>query len=126
MSFGRRSLETQIQSSDASRLPPHETPFLSVVGTSKTMPTKEELVPVVRSAIPVDEVRTLTRGQLAGRILEIVREWASKTEGETDPLAERQLVTALIEDSLAAAQPAPVTPLFANVPEMTDKPGDAP
>jgi pilus assembly protein CpaF len=127
MSFGRRSLETPIlQSSDASRLPPHETPFLSVVGTPKTLPTKEELVPIVRSRIPGDEVRTLTRGQLAGRILEIVREWASKTEGETDPLAERQLVTALIEDSLAAAQPAPVTPLFPDVPEMKDKADDAP
>jgi pilus assembly protein CpaF len=127
MSFGRRSLENPIfQPGDASRLPPHEIPFLSVVGTPKPLPTKEELVPIVRSRIPGDEVRSLTRGQLAGRILEIVREWSSKIEGEVDSLDERRLVTALIEDSLAAAQPAPVTPLFPNVPEMDSKADEAP
>jgi pilus assembly protein CpaF len=83
-------------------------------------------VPIVRSRIPAEEVRTLTRGQLAGRILEIVREWTPESGGEADQLAERQLVTALIEDCLAAATPAPVTPLFPNVPEMGDKADDAP
>jgi pilus assembly protein CpaF len=127
MSFGRRSLDAPIlQPSGASGVPPHETPFLSVVGALRVFPGKEELAPIVRSRIPGEEVRTLTRGQLAGRILEIVREWTPKAEGDVDPLVERQLVTALIEDSLAAAQPAPVTPLFPNVPEMTDKADDAP
>jgi len=131
MSFGRRSIETPFSppGSDA-RLPPHETPFLSFVGAPQALlakgalPSREELVPIVRSRIPGEEVRTLTRGQLAGRILEIVREWTPQAEGEVDPLSERQLVTALIEDSLAAAQPAPVTPLFSNMPEM-DKVADA-
>jgi pilus assembly protein CpaF len=125
MSFGRRNLPTS-KSIDATRLPPHETALLSVVGKPKVLPSKEELVPIVRSRIPGDEIRTLTRGQLAGRILEIVREWASRTEGETDPLAERQLVTALIDDSVAAVQPAPVTPLFPSEPEVSNKGGDAP
>jgi len=124
MSFGRRSIETPLTPPGGARLPPHETPFLSVVGAAKALPSKEELVPIVRSRLPSEEVRTLTRGQLAGRILEIVREWTPQADGEVDPLSERQLVTALIEDSLAAAQPAPVTPLFSNMPEM-DKVADA-
>jgi len=127
MTFGRRIIESQIApAGNASPLPPHETAFLSVVSTRKVLPSKEELIPIVRSRIPVEEVRTLTRGQLAGKILEIVREREPKDANAVDPLAERQLVTALIEDSLATAQPAPVTPLFANVSETNFGPTDAP
>jgi pilus assembly protein CpaF len=127
MTFGRRSLETSfLPPNGAAHLPPHETGLLSVVGAPRVLPTKEALVPIVRSRIPEAEVRTLTRGQLAARILEIVRERTGGADGEADPLAERQLVTALIEDSLAAAQPAPVTPLFPNVPDATEKSADAP
>jgi pilus assembly protein CpaF len=127
MSFGRRRIESPFTpAGDASRLPPHDTAFLSMVSAPQALPSKEELVPIVRSRIPGEEVRTLTRGQLAGKILEIIREWTPREEGEPDPLAERQLVTALIEDSLAAAQPAPVLPLFPNVPEMKDAAADLP
>src|SRR5580692_3521535 len=104
MSFGRRSIDPPLSppGGDA-RLPPHEMSFLSVVGTPQALlakgalPSKEELVPIVRSRLPSEEVRTLTRGQLAGRILEIVREASTKNLSEIDPLGERQLVTDLIE-----------------------------
>jgi pilus assembly protein CpaF len=127
MTFGRRSLETAfLPPNGAAHLPPHETGLLSVVGAPRALPTKEVLAPIVRSRIPEAEVRTLTRGQLAARILEIVRERTGGADGEADPLAERQLVTVLIEDSLAAAQPAPVTPLFPNIPDAAEKSPDAP
>jgi pilus assembly protein CpaF len=120
MGFGRRSIESNPPLRRAAAdVPPHETPLLSVVGTPRVLPSKEELAPIVRSRVPDEEVRTLTRGQLAGKIIEIVRERTPPGTGEVDPLAERRLVTALIEDSLAAAQPVP------NMPEM-DVVADAP
>src|SRR5271163_2223976 len=127
MTFGRRLVGSpSAPAGNASPLPPHETALLSVVGTPKALPTEEQLIPIVRSRIPPEEVRTLTRGQLAGKILEIVRELEPKDANEIDPFAERQLVTALIEDSLATAQPAPVLPLFSNVSETNFGPTDVP
>lgn len=76
------------------------------------MPSVEQLAPTVRARVPNDEVRRLTRGQLAGKIQAIVREYMPEEGFTADPLAERKLVTALIEDSLAAAKPAEVLPLF--------------
>jgi pilus assembly protein CpaF len=127
LTFGRRLIGSpSAPAGNAPPLPPHDTGFLSVVSTSKVLPSKEELIPIVRSRIPAEEVRTLTRGQLAGKILEIVRELEPKDASEVDPLTERQLVTALIEDSLATAQPAPVLPLFSNVSETNFGPTDVP
>jgi pilus assembly protein CpaF len=127
MSFGRRRIESlPILAGNDTPLPPHETAFLSKVSAQVAVPNKDELVPIVRGRITSEEVRTLTRGQLAGRILEIVREWMTKDGRELDPLAERQLVTSLIDDSLAAAQPAPVLSLFPNVTETNFAPSDAP
>jgi pilus assembly protein CpaF len=55
----------------------------SLVRTA-ALPSKEELIPIVRSRVPAEEVRTLTRGQLAGRILNDVLGY-----GPLEPLLAR-------------------------------------
>ncbi|MDB5394238.1 MAG: putative type secretion system protein [Rhodospirillales bacterium] len=124
MTFGRRRVDPlpQKRMSEAFAVPTQEIVGLSLVGGDgllQGMPSQETLIPIVRDRIPNEEVRTLTRGQLAGRILAIVREWAPTDGFEADPMAERQLVTALIEERLAAAKPAEVLPLFPAIPETS-------
>jgi hypothetical protein len=127
VTFGRRRIDavppqgtTPERTADpkiggAFAVPVHEVSGLSVVGGAdivRAVPTKESLKPVVAARIPIEEVRTLTRGQLAGRILEIVREWSPSETVNADPLIERNLVTALIEERLAAAKPPEPSPLL--------------
>jgi pilus assembly protein CpaF len=121
MIFGRRRVEPSPHQpmSEVFAVPAHEIAGLSVVAAASEMPTKDSLIPIVSERIPVEEVRTLTRGQLAGRILAIVRENTPANGPEMDPLVERKLVTVLIEDRLAAAKPPEVTPLFPGVTEMS-------
>jgi pilus assembly protein CpaF len=127
MTFGRRRIESPlVPAGDAPRVPLHEAALLSVPADLRALPKKEELIPIVRSRIPAEEVRSLTRGHLAGKILAIVREWTPPDIIQDDPLIERQLVTDLIEDSLAAAKPATIAPLFPNMSEMNFGPSDVP
>ncbi|HTJ63820.1 MAG TPA: CpaF family protein [Alphaproteobacteria bacterium] len=74
---------------------------------------RERLNAIVRQRIPNGEVRELRRGELAGKILAIVREQTQEAGITLDPVYERNLVTFLIEAALATAKPAPVVPLFA-------------
>ena len=133
MTFGRRRIEP-LPVNPSSAAPAHEVAFLSVVSSGPVaggergrsgFPTKEQLIPVVRERIPPEDVRTLTRGQLAAKIQAIVRERAPDAV-DADPLGERQLVTDLIEDSLSAAEPVEVLPLFPDMPEVGSGNTDAP
>jgi pilus assembly protein CpaF len=112
MTFGRRRAEPPRQRmGEVLALPAHEIAVLSEVADAPSLPAKETLIPIIRDRIPIEEVRMLTRGQLAGKILTVVREQTPE-DVAVDPLAERQLVTALIEDRLAAAKPVEVLPMF--------------
>jgi pilus assembly protein CpaF len=123
MTFGRRRIEPlpHQRMGEVFAVPAHEIAGQSMVPGAGILgaPTKDMLIPIVRGRIPVDEVRQLTRGQLAGKILAIVREYTAPDATEADPLIERNLVTALIEDSLAAAKPAEVKPLFPAIADVT-------
>ena len=123
MTFGRRRVDPMPhhRMGEVFAVPAHEIAGQTMVAGPDAMlgvPTKEMLVPLVRARIPVEMVRTLTRGQLAGKILAIIRECAEPGAFDADPLVERNLVTVLIEDSLAAAKPAEVLPLFPAIPEI--------
>jgi pilus assembly protein CpaF len=122
MTFGRRRIEPlpHQRMGEVFAVPAHEIAGRSMVPGAgiQGAPTKDMLIPIVRGRIPVDEVRQLTRGQLAGKILAIVREHTAPDATEADPLIERNLVTALIEDSLAAAKPAEVLPLFPAIADV--------
>jgi pilus assembly protein CpaF len=123
MTFGRRRIEPlpHQRMGEVFAVPAHEIAGQSMVPGAGILgaPTKDMLIPIIRARIPVDEVRQLTRGQLAGKILAIVREHTAPDATEADPLIERNLVTALIEDSLAAAKPAEVKPLFPSIADVT-------
>jgi len=84
---------------------------------------RDRLNDIVRQRIPDAEVRELRRGELAGKILAIVREQTQEAGVTLDPVYERNLVTFLIEAALAAAKPAAVVPLF---PIADEKPNAAP
>ena len=128
MTFGRRKVDSPIHHPNhGAGRPAHEVSFLSVVtggaGALRRLPTPEQVIPLIRSRISVEDVRALTRGELAGKILEIVRERTPHDGVEIDPLEERQLVTTLIEESLAAARSDSAPPLFPDMPETDERSG---
>jgi len=98
MSFGRRTGETP---------PPNIINLAAIRENSNVKPEKADaapLSPTIRARISIDEVKTLTRGELAGKILTIVRAHSFQHGFESESVEERDLVTVLIEEALAAAK----------------------
>jgi len=63
---------------------------------------KSALIALVHEQIPAQDVRSITRGTLAGRVREVVQPWLARKE-PVDPLHERNVVTFLINKLLASA-----------------------
>jgi pilus assembly protein CpaF len=68
--------------------------------------TKAQLVPLLRERIPPEQARSLQRGALAAKILELVKEQAGPEGAPPDAIDERNLVTALINELLVPPAPA--------------------
>ena len=97
MTFGRRTGGT----------PPNIISLATVRGNSTAKPDKPDaapLSPTIRARILIDEVKALTRGELAGKILTIVRAHSFQHGFASESVEERDLVTVLIEEALAAAK----------------------
>ncbi len=114
MSFGRRSLGAA-----GSKSPPADNQLSTSKEDADAVLSRERLLAIVRQRISDAEIRELRRGELAGKILTIVREQTQEPGVSLEPIYERDLVTALIKDALAAAKSAPVVSLF---PETEEKP----
>jgi pilus assembly protein CpaF len=119
MSFGRRDREAPplrlVVSSDlepGDSKPKSPTAVLPAVTAYahqpglKELEAKSKLIPIVRERLPTSDVRLLTRGELADKILGIARECTTPDELARDSLEEWHLVTTLINESLAAVSAA--------------------
>jgi pilus assembly protein CpaF len=130
VTFGRRNLG-QVPSSGTSPRGGAGGTSSAATGGPSPIPAEEadavvsrdKLNGIVRERIQDSEVRQLTRGELASKILAIVREHTQEAGVTFDPVYERNLVTFLLEAALGAVKTAPVVPLF---PLAEEQPANAP
>jgi pilus assembly protein CpaF len=122
MSFGRRRLDSPPALHLVEPARPQNADGPHMEGDTPASRTQEALRPrisrIVHERIPIQEARGLKRGPLAGKILAIVRECSGAEAFEPESIEERNLVTALIEEVIAAVKLA-IDPSQTETPDPT-------
>ncbi len=133
MAFGRRTDDSHpvIRLVPTDKAPPAENSPAEKSGAAAPLPAalwideaRTTLAAVVDEKIGASEAKAIPRGVLAGRIIEIVHDWARKKRYQPDPLDERNLVTFLINHLLKSSPSQPAS-APSGLPAPANNPAEA-